>query len=407
MSYIIYWMESSQRTRYNFALEKAVELSNISNLPLYVINYNLFPKRLKRKELFLEQGFLDIYLNLKKRKINYILLKKSESLKLIEILKKSKYVVTEKNYLKEVISKKNKIIKEFKEKVILIENETTIPVSILSTKEEYNARTLRIKYNKIKDEYLKKFKENIYFKKNSIPDLDKLIKKHRNTEKKLLDGDFLGGENEALKTLDYFIKNNLKDYSKRPMTMDSTSKLSIYLACGQISPLEIALKIKDNNFLEELLIRRELSYNFVNYNKGYNLWGKMTYSWAHETMKVHEKDKREYIYTKKDLENYKTHDLYWNFAQKTIVSTGFLHGYLRMYWCKKIIEWSKTPKEAYTISKYLNNKYFYDGDTPNSYAGIAWCFGKHDRAWKEREVLGKLRYMSTNGLIKKFEKLGD
>lgn len=407
MSYIIYWMESSQRTRYNFALEKAVELSNISNLPLYVINYNLFPKRLKRKELFLEQGFLDIYLNLKKRKINYILLKKSESLKLIEILKKSKYVVTEKNYLKEVISKKNKIIKEFKEKVILIENETTIPVSILSTKEEYNARTLRIKYNKIKDEYLKKFKENIYFKKNSIPDLDKLIKKYRNTEKKLLDGDFLGGENEALKTLDYFIKNNLKDYSKRPMTMDSTSKLSIYLACGQISPLEIALKIKDNNFLEELLIRRELSYNFVNYNKGYNLWEKMTYSWAHETMKVHEKDKREYIYTKKDLENYKTHDIYWNFAQKTIVSTGFLHGYLRMYWCKKIIEWSKTPKEAYTISKYLNNKYFYDGDTPNSYAGIAWCFGKHDRAWKEREVLGKLRYMSTNGLIKKFEKLGD
>lgn len=407
MSYIIYWMESSQRTRYNFALEKAVELSNISNLPLYVINYNLFPKRLKRKELFLEQGFLDIYLNLKKRKINYILLKKSESLKLIEILKKSKYVVTEKNYLKEVISKKNKIIKEFKEKVILIENETAIPVLILSTKEEYNARTLRIKYNKIKDEYLKKFKENIYLKKNSIPDLDKLIKKHRNTKKKLLDGDFLGGENEALKTLDYFIKNNLKDYSKRPMTMDSTSKLSIYLACGQISPLEIALKIKDNNFLEELLIRRELSYNFVNYNKGYNLWEKMTYSWAHETMKVHEKDKREYIYTKKDLENYKTHDLYWNFAQKTIVSTGFLHGYLRMYWCKKIIEWSKTPKEAYTISKYLNNKYFYDGDTPNSYAGIAWCFGKHDRAWKEREVLGKLRYMSTNGLIKKFEKLGD
>lgn len=406
MSYIIYWMESSQRSRYNHALEKSIKLSNNKNLPLYIINYNLFPKRLKRKSDFIKQGFLDLYFNLKKREISSMFLETKDNLLFLKILKDSAYIITEKSYLKESISKKNKLLKDFKNKVTYVENETVIPVTYISNKEEYSARTLRLKYNKIKDSYIVPFEHIPYIVQKKIPFLEKLCI-YDKVKKVALPGGFLGGENEALINLDYFIKNKVKDYSKRPMSLNGTSKLSPYLACGQISPLEIALKINHPDFLEELLIRRELSYNFINYNKKYNKWEGITYEWAYNTLNIHKADKREYLYTRKQLENYETHDKYWNFAQKSIVETGFLHGYLRMYWCKKILQWSPCAEEAYKIALYLNNKYFYDGDTPNSYCGVAWCFGKHDRAWKEREIFGKIRYMNQSGLLKKFEKLGD
>ena len=129
----------------------------------------------------------------------------------------------------------------------------------------------------------------------------------------------------------------------------------------------------------------------------------MTYSWAYETMSKHKNDQREYVYSLEILEKSETHDKYWNSAQKEMLITGKMHGYMRMYWAKKIIEWSETFEEAYEIIKYLNNKYFIDGRDENSYAGIAWCFGKHDRAWNERNVFGKLRYMNSNGLKRKFD----
>ena len=139
------------------------------------------------------------------------------------------------------------------------------------------------------------------------------------------------------------------------------------------------------------------------YNKNYDNFENMTYSWAYETMKVHKDDMREYIYSVDELENSETHDIYWNAAQNEMVLNRKMHGYMRMYWAKKIIEWSDDYKNAYETIKYLNNKYFLDGRDENGYAGIAWCFGKHDRAWFQREIFGKLRYMNSNGLKSKFD----
>lgn len=229
-------------------------------------------------------------------------------------------------------------------------------------------------------------------------------------EKFSLDGNFIGGEEEAIKRLNFFIKNNLKNYSKSSPENSFSSRLSPYLHFGQISPTYIYNKIirvkgfkeQKENFLEQLLIRRELSFNFVYYNKNYNKWEGITYPWAYNSLFLHKDDKREYIYTKNELENSKTHDLFWNAAQKEMVYTGFMNSYMRMYWAKKIIEWTLSPKEAYKIIIYFNNKYLYDGRDPNSYAGVAWCFGKHDRAWKERNIFGKIRYMNENGLKRKF-----
>ena len=129
----------------------------------------------------------------------------------------------------------------------------------------------------------------------------------------------------------------------------------------------------------------------------------MTDGWAYQTMAMHRDDEREYIYTLEELIKCNTHDPYWNDAMREMVETGYMHNYMRMYWCKKILEWSPSYQEAYEHAIYLNNRYFIDGRDPNGYTGVAWCFGKHDHGWKERPIFGKLRYMNANGLKRKFK----
>jgi len=187
--------------------------------------------------------------------------------------------------------------------------------------------------------------------------------------------------------------------------------LSPYLHFGQISPLEVALAVenaRDTNraardaFLEELIVRRELSLNFVEHHPRYDTFDALP-AWAQRSLREHAADPREYLYTLEVLEAARTQDPYWNAAQREMVRTGKMHNYMRMYWGKKILEWSPTPEAAFAAALHLNNKYELDGRDPNSFAGVAWCFGKHDRAWGEREVFGKIRYMGAAGLKRKFD----
>jgi deoxyribodipyrimidine photo-lyase len=183
--------------------------------------------------------------------------------------------------------------------------------------------------------------------------------------------------------------------------------MSPWLHFGQISPLVIALKVMKTQspgkeaYLEELIIRRELAMNYTYYNPFYDSFEGLN-DWAKKTLKEHEKDKRPYRYSIDELEQAQTHDPYWNAAQEEMRITGKMHGYMRMYWGKKILEWMKSPEEAFSTALYLNNKYELDGRDPNGFAGIAWCFGKHDRPWFERPIFGKIRYMNANGLKRKF-----
>ncbi len=195
---------------------------------------------------------------------------------------------------------------------------------------------------------------------------------------------------------------------KNDPTKECVSNMSPFLHFGQISPLHIALRVSETDspgkdaYLEELIVRRELSVNFVFYNKNYDAFEGLP-EWAKKTLKEHEKDPREYVYTLEELENAETHDPYWNAAQREMTLRGKMHGYMRMYWGKKIIEWSRTPENAFKTAVYLNNKYELDGRGPNGFTGVAWCFGKHDRPWKERPIFGKIRYMNANGLKRKFD----
>ncbi len=264
-----------------------------------------------------------------------------------------------------------------------VDTNVSIPTEITSTKEEYSAKTIRPKIHR----NLKDFRYNVLFEEESTY-----------------------AEEKAEHVLKDFIENKLENYDLRnEPSKDYSSGLSKYLKYGFISPNTILEYLDDINnenkdkFIEELIVRRELAYNFVLYNKDYSDFSSITYDWAYTTMKNHKDDEREYLYTVDDYVNFKTHDKYFNTAMKEMIHFGTMHSYMRMYWCKKIIEWSKTYKEAYETAIYLNNYYFLDGNTPNGYNGVAWCFGKHDRAWKERPIFGKLRYMNSNGLKNKFD----
>jgi deoxyribodipyrimidine photo-lyase len=185
--------------------------------------------------------------------------------------------------------------------------------------------------------------------------------------------------------------------------------MSLYLHFGQISPLYLAVQIQKTDkrfteareaYLEELIVRRELSMNFVYHTPDYDDYSCLP-AWAQKTLAEHKKDRREYRYTRRQLENAGTHDDYWNAAMREMKFTGFMHNYMRMYWGKKILEWSNTPERAFKTTLAINNKYFIDGRDANSYTGVAWVFGVHDRAWFERPILGKVRYMAASGLERK------
>jgi deoxyribodipyrimidine photo-lyase len=221
---------------------------------------------------------------------------------------------------------------------------------------------------------------------------------------------FRGGTARAKQMLERFITQSLPVYaehSNQPQT-DDVSMLSPYLHFGQISPLYVAWRIEHSAapraakdaYLEQLIVRRELAINFVWFTPDYDRFTCLP-DWARQSLRQHAADPREYLYSREQFERAGTHDPYWNAAMREMLATGFMHNYMRMYWGKKILEWSASPEQAFETALHLNNKYFIDGRDPNSYAGVAWIFGRHDQAWKERPVFGKTRYMNANGLRRK------
>jgi deoxyribodipyrimidine photo-lyase len=245
-----------------------------------------------------------------------------------------------------------------------------------------------------------------------ISDVDGAIARLRVARRARRVSSMRGGTTQARRCLRAFLAKGLARYAEAhgDPGADAISHLSPYLHFGQISPLEVALAVRDaaapaasrEAFLEELVVRRELSMNFCAFNRAYDAYGGLP-EWARGTLAKHARDRRPYRYAAADLERARTHDPWWNAAQREMVATGFMHSYMRMYWGKKIIEWTEDPVDAFYIALRLNNTYQMDGRDPNSFAGVAWCFGKHDRPWGERPVFGMVRWMSADGLRRKFD----
>lgn len=413
-------MQASQRTKFNHALEYSIQTSNKYKKPLIVF-FGLtdkFPEANIRHYVFMIQGLKNVKDTLDEIGLRFIIQKISPEKGIIELSKKSCAVIVDTGYLKIQRLWRKYAAGNMKCPLIQVESDIIVPVEKASNKEEFAARTIRPKILEKTDEYLKPIKQN-------KPDKNSLSEKYSKIEindiKKVLSNlnldksvkpvdDFIGGQENAEKMLKDFIKYKIDKYIelRNDPNKDNTSNLSPYLHFGQISPLHIALEVIKNRskgneaFLEELIVRRELSINYVFYNQSYDLFEGLP-EWSKVSLKKHQSDKREYKYSLEDFERAETHDEYWNVAQKQMVKTGKMHGYMRMYWGKKIIEWTNSPIEAHKIALYLNNKYELDGRDPNGFTGVAWCFGKHDRPWVERPIFGKIRYMNANGLKRKFD----
>jgi deoxyribodipyrimidine photo-lyase len=418
---VIYWMQRDQRAHDNWAMLYAQQIAFERDAPLLVI-FNLVPVFLEatiRQYGFMLKGLEEIESELGRFNIPFFMLSGEPGTEIPKFVNESaaSELVTDFNPLKIVRQWKksvaDKILIPFHE----VDSHNVVPCLIASNKQEFAAYTIRPKIQKLLPEFMDEFPP---LKKMKMIDstIEKIDwQKLRNSLRINFDVPEISwikpGERAAHVILEKFINTKLNNYNEKrnDPNADGSSNLSPYFHFGQISPQRVALMIQvlteysesQKSFLEETIIRRELSDNFCFFNNNYDSFEGFP-DWAKRSLNSHRKDKRDHLYSLEQFENGETHDELWNAAQREMIIKGKMHGYLRMYWAKKILEWSRSPEEAVRIAIYLNDKYELDGRDPNGYTGIAWSIGGvHDRAWFDRSVYGKIRYMNYNGCIKKFD----
>ncbi len=419
-SYVLYWMQAAQREHYNHALEYAVERANELKKPV-VVFFGLtdkYPDANARHYYFMLEGLHETKEALGERGIQMVVRRVSPEQGVVEMAREASMVVVDAAQLRPLRRWRKEAVKRVECPIYEVETNLIVPVTEASHKEEFSAGTFRPRIHRVLEEFMIGVRRKnvradslgLRFDGIDIDDVAKVVSGLNVDHSPARAEDFVGGTKEARKHLNRFLGNKLKHYEEQrnDPCADVLSNMSPYLHFGQISPLYVALKVARKGgssakaYLEELIVRRELSHNFVFYNGGYDRYDCLP-DWALKTLAEHAADSRDFEYSKQQFEKAETHDPYWNAAQKEMMLTGKMHGYMRMYWGKKVLEWSPDPATAFDIALYLNNKYEIDGRDANGFTGVAWCFGKHDRAWGERPVFGKVRYMSAGGLKRKFD----
>jgi deoxyribodipyrimidine photo-lyase len=423
---IVYWMQRAQRGIDNHATDLAVKIANQVGLPLvvYFAGISNFPHANLRHYVFLNQGLPDIEADLAARNISFVMRRAPhESHEQLFADVDAAMVIGDENPMREPERWRADLTERLRIPFWTVDTDVVIP-SRLIEKAQYGAYTIRPRLYRLLPEYLHPF-ENLsadhHWKqpKNFVSD-----SVHEDMTRGWKDFDrsvkpaagWQGGTHAALKRLKMFTDTMLRDYDTQrnhPET-DGTSALSPYLHYGHIGPMTIALAIDAavetdpslqaarDSYFNELIAWRELAINFVRYSPNYDT-AECAENWAKQTIAEHARDERERLYTLEQLEAAETYDDLWNAAQIQMVRHGWMHNYLRMYWAKKILEWTPDAATAVKYCVYLNDKYFLDGRDPNGYAGIAWAIlGKFDRAWFERPIFGKIRYMSGASTGRKF-----
>jgi deoxyribodipyrimidine photo-lyase len=425
--YVLYWMQHAQRASCNHALEYAVREANGLDLPLVAVFgiTQRFPDGNARSYAFMLEGLRDTARAFEERGIRLVIKVRPPVDAVRDLADDAALVVVDRGYLRIERRWRERVARRLSCRLVQVESDAIVPVETASEKEEYAAYTIRPKIQEHRNKFLVELEETP-LERDSLSveyqddgqldareDIEDLLNRLRINRSASAVDTFLGGTSQAQTLLDDFIANKLDRYAdgRNDPSQDYLSHMSPYLHFGQISPLDIALRVRNvrdgeaenvEAYLEELIVRRELSMNFCTHNPDYDSLACLP-GWASETLEAHADDPREYVYDERTLEAGQTHDPYWNAAQQEMVLTGKMHGYMRMYWGKKILEWTPDPEVAFRVALTLNNRYELDGRDPNGFAGVAWCFGNHDRAWAEREVYGKVRYMSAGGLERKFD----
>jgi len=417
---VIYWMSRDQRVEDNWAFLYALSKSEERNCAFAVVFclVDEFLNAAQRQYDFMLKGLSEVDEKLRRMNIPFVILKGYPEIVLPKFISINNIglVVSDFDPLKIKQEWKQKLKSTLNIPFHEVDAHNIVPCRIASNKKEFSARTIRTKINSKLMSYLTEF-----------PDITELKLKINNLDNfkwEKTDADFTkysgsptkvnwleAGSNHAQKILNIFIEKKADDYTenRNQPAFDALSNLSPYLHFGQISAQRVVLEVTKSNinqksrdsFLEEITVRRELSDNFCFYEKNYDDFDGF-HDWAKQTLSEHRGDHRDHLYSLETLENAETHDDLWNAAQKEMLLTGKMHGYMRMYWAKKMLEWTQSPEVAIDYAIYLNDRYELDGRDPNGYTGIAWSIGGiHDRPWQERNIFGKIRYMSYNSQIKK------
>jgi deoxyribodipyrimidine photo-lyase len=423
--YVLYWMQQCQRSRFNFALEHAIAQANERDLPV-VVCFGLmddFPESNLRHHTFMLQGLSELSHTLAGRKIRFLCKRGNQADVALHYGQQAGLIVCDRGYTRHQKAWREKVGQQASCPVQQVESDVVVPVAVTSDKREFAARTIRPKLHRQLQAFLQPLpqalvrKSSLQMKLSDDVDLTDPIKAAARLKLDQSVGvtdRLVGGEAAAHRALQQFLAHRLPRYAtgRAQPGVAGTSMLAAYLHFGQISAVEIALAVQNqpgvpasdrDAFLEELIVRRELAMNFVHYTSNYDAFDCLP-AWARKTLAEHRNDPRPHRYTAAQLEAGDTADPYWNAAQHEMNFSGYMHNQMRMYWGKKILEWTATPQEAYDITLRLNNKYFLCGRDPNGYANVGWIFGLHDRPWgPERPIFGLVRYMNAAGLKRKFD----
>ena len=419
---VVYAMARDQRVQDNWALLYAQQNALERSQPLVVVCplKDEFPELTLRQSAFMIDGLKQVERDLSSLNIPFLLATNNPRETLLSFLGQvgAGMVVTDFSPLRASRQWKALLAEVMAIPVVEVDAHNIVPCRVASPKQEYAAYTFRPKITRLLGQFLTEFPAPVkhpFTLTLNHPEIDwKPVGNSITTDSSIGPvREIQAGSDAALIALHSFLENKLPSYTdgRNDPNAGAQSGLSPYLHFGQISAQRVALEAQrfdasipsQEAFLEELIVRRELSDNFCFYNADYDSFSGFP-EWAQNTLNQHRHDPRPFLYTQGDFESAATHDKLWNAAQNEMVVTGKMHGYLRMYWAKKILEWSATPEEALATALFLNDKYELDGRDPGGYVGAAWSIGGvHDRPWFERDIYGKVRYMSGGGCKRKFD----
>lgn len=419
---VIYWMSRDQRAHDNWALLHAQAAAAARNAPLAVV-FSLLPSFANatlRHYAFVLKGLREVAATLADHNIPFFLLRGEPQHTLPQFIKQHNVglMVSDFSPIRAKREWNAQLIDQLSIPYLEVDTHNVLPVWETSPKQEFAARTIRSKINKRLTDFLDEFPTLEKHKIDWPGQIDQIdwdaALNTLDIDRTVPEIDWAEpGEQAGQKAMGEFITQRLERYDaqRNNPNVPGQSNLSPYIHYGHIAVQRLALDVRassapqevQDTFLEEVIVRRELSDNFCFYNENYdNLDG--IPDWAKKTLEEHANDPRPHLYTLDQFEHAQTHDAAWNAAHTQMVREGKMHGYMRMYWCKKMLEWTASPAQAMEWAIYLNDKYEIDGRDPNGYVGIAWSIGGvHDRPWFERPVFGKIRYMSYGGLKSKFD----
>ena len=427
---VVYWMNRDQRVEDNWALLHAAHHAKANKAPLCVV-FSLAETycghNTARHRCFMLRGLKEVAASCHAHNVGFAFLNGDPAETIPEFIRAHgvRRVVCDMNPMREGRAWRDAVADAKLCPLEEVDAHNIVPVWLASPKVEVGARTLRAKIHRQLPEMLTEFPD-VKDATAGLPpptvgketvDWDAAIERARANGAAVPELAWaVPGEAAAKSVLNHFLASRLRLYEKRndPAAPQALSGLSPYLRYGQLSAQRAALAVTAlkgkvpkeaaDGFIEEMVVRRELADNFVFYTPDeYDKLSGQKYDWARETLQAHAGDRRPHVYTREQLDGAKTHDDLWNAAQKELVHGGKMHGFMRMYWAKKILEWTRSPEEALDIGIYLNDRYSLDGRDPNGYTGVMWSIaGVHDQGWKEREVFGKIRYMNYDGCKRKF-----